>query len=420
MKPLDQLTLHPITEKIVDILCKKTQNANPMFFRVLISYHLSKMASMMRVKLATRDRGTIPINLYAINLAASGLGKNHSTNIIEEQITNQFNSAFFEATYPVICDENLAKLATKRAYIRNEDPDVVLPGVQAEFNLLGKFIPSFDSATTAAVKQMRHKLLMSDIGSMNFEMDEIGSNLLGNSDVLSSFLELFDVGQIKQKLVKNTKENTRNEEIDGKTPTNLLLFGTPSKLLDGGKTEEEFYSFLDTGYARRCFFGYTRFAHKNEDLTPEQIYDILTDNSISQFLKDTSTDFGNLANIINYNKTITVSKDVSLLIIEYRLLCEKLAFELPENEEIAKAELSHRYFKALKLAGTYAFVDGHASITEDNFYAAVCMTEKSGEALNQILKRERNYVKLARYISTVGHEVTHVDMTEDLPFFKGG
>ncbi len=74
MKDLDQLTFHPTSEKIVDILCKKTQNLNPLFFRMLVSYHITKVASMMRVSIATKDRGTIPINLYVINLGNSGLG----------------------------------------------------------------------------------------------------------------------------------------------------------------------------------------------------------------------------------------------------------------------------------------------------------------------------------------------------------
>ena len=79
---------------------------------------------------------------------------------------------------------------------------------------------------------------------MNSEIDEIGSNLLGSSDILNTFLELYDVGKIKQKLVKNTAESLRSEEIVGRTPCNLLMFGTPSKLLDGGKTEEDYFSFF--------------------------------------------------------------------------------------------------------------------------------------------------------------------------------
>jgi hypothetical protein len=419
MRDLSTLTKHPVAAKLVDILCKKTQNSNPMFFDILISYYLTKITAMMRVKIATQDRGDIPVNLYAINLAPSGQGKGHSTNIIEDHVINQFKTTFFNETYPLIVDQNLAALAAKRAYINGEDIDTVELAVKKEFSELGVLAFSFDSGTTAAVKQMRHKLLMADIGSMNLEIDEIGSNLLGNSDVLSTFLELFDVGKVKQKLTKNTKENTRNEEIEGKTPTNLLLFGTPSKLLNGSKTEDEFFSFLETGYARRCLFGYTKLTQKDTTLTAEQIYDSLTDKGIEQYLKDMSIRLGKLANILNYNKTITMSKDVSIEVIRYRLHCEIIAERLGDHEEVAKAEIAHRYFKALKLAGTYAFIDGHPHITEDNLYHAIYMAEKSGKAFQSILQRDKPYAKLAKYIVGVNHELTHVDLSENLPFYKG-
>jgi len=419
MRPLDQYTYHPIAEQIVDILCRKTQNTNPMFFRILINYYLAKITAMMRVSILTQDRGKIPVNLYAVNLASSGQGKGHSTNIIEDQIINNFRSVFFEETYPIVSERNLAQLASKRAAITGDDDDEVLTAVTKEFKELGVLAFSFDSGTTAAVKQMRHKLLMAGIGSMNLEIDEIGSNLLSNSDVLSTFLELFDVGKIKQKLTKNTKDNVRSEEIEGGTPTNLLLFGTPSKLLNGGKTEEEFYSFLETGYARRCLFGYTKISCKENNLTPIQVYNLLTDTAVDNYLADLSIKLGRLAHELNYNKIITVSKDVSLLLIEYKLSCDKLVALLGEHEEIRKAELAHRYFKALKIAGTYAFIDEHSEITEDNLYHAIKLVETSGEAFISILNRERNYVKLAKYIASINREVTHVDLTEDLPFYKG-
>ena len=66
---------------------------------------------------------------------------------------------------------------------------------------------------------------------------------------------MYDQGVVKQKLTKNTADNVRGEDYDGKTPTNMLLFGTPVKLLDGSITEDQFYSFLEIGYARRCIFG---------------------------------------------------------------------------------------------------------------------------------------------------------------------
>ena len=419
MRDLTTLTFHPTAEKIVDILCKKTQNNNPDFYRILLSYYLSKIAATMRVKIATRDRGEIPVNSYVIDLASSGHGKGHSTNIIEEQLIHKFRDTFFNVTYPVIAEASLADLALKRAMANNEDDAEVFEKIKKEFNEAGQLAFSFDSATPAAIKQLRYKLLMCNIGALNLEIDEIGSNLLGNGDALKTYLEMFDVGKIKQKLTKNTKENTRGEEIDGRTPANLLMFGTPSKLFDGSKIEEEFYSFLETGYARRCLFGYSKQVKKNKAMTAEEIYDVMTDNSINQYFQDMAITFEKLADAVNYNKIITLSKKVSILAIEYRMHCETLAEAMGEYREIAKAEMGHRYFKALKLAGAYAFIDGDVEITKENFYHAVCMVEESGRAFEQILTRDRPYVKLAKYLGAVDHEVTQVELGEDLLFFKG-
>ena len=154
-------------------------------------------------------------------------------------------------------------------------------------------------------------------------------------------------------------------------------------------------------------------------MSPQEIYDLLIDTSKNQYIKDISVYLGQLANPVNYNKILTVNKDVSLLLIEYKLHCERLSKELGEYQEVKRSELSHRYFKALKLAGTYAFIDGNDEITEDNLYSAIKLAEESGEAFTKLLNRDRNYVKLAKFIAQSPNEVTHVDLTEDLPFYKG-
>ncbi|MFP3617309.1 hypothetical protein SB778_45500, partial [Paraburkholderia sp. SIMBA_050] len=80
---------------------------------------------------------------------------------------------------------------------------------QGEFKRAGAFPFTFDSGTAPAVKQLRQKLLLADAGSINLQIDEIGSNLINNIEVLNLFLELYDQGIVKQKLTKNTAENTR-------------------------------------------------------------------------------------------------------------------------------------------------------------------------------------------------------------------
>lgn len=419
MKDLSTIKRHPLVESLVDVLKQKTQSNNDLFFRVLTIYFLGKLASMMRASIKTLDRGEIPINIYAINLAASGQGKGFSKNIIEEHVINGFQKRFVEETLPILAKDNLIKLAGERALKNDTDEESELVKITNEYERLGEFAFSFDSGTTAAVKQMRHRLLMANAGSVNMEIDEIGSNLLSNLDVLGAFLELYDVGKIKQKLTKNTNENVRSEEIDGRTPTNMLLFGTPAKLFNGGKTEEEFWSAQETGYGRRCIFGYGDTDDRDLDIDAEELFNRLTQGNSDAVLEKLNEQITNLADIINFDKNILVSKDVTLIYLEYKLECERQAKALPEHEQIRKAEISHRYFKALKIAGALAFVDDTHEITEEQMYAAILYTEESGAAFFKMSKRDKNYVKLAKYISSTDRSVTNVDLVEDLPFYKG-
>lgn len=418
MKSFDDMEFFPLQEELVSILIKKTQNNNPLFFRVLIAYHLSRVASMMRVDINTLDRGSIPVNTYAIALSPSGSAKGFSTNIIEEYVINQFKDIFTSSTFPIIALQNIDKLAIKRASatIPYEEQ---LEKLEKEFISLGPLVFSFDSGTSPAVKQMRHKLLMAGAGSINLEIDEIGSNLVSNTEVLNTFLELYDVGKVKQKLIKNTNDNKRTEEISGRTPTNMLLFGTPSKLLNGSNTETEFYSMLETGYARRCLFGYTKHVQKLSELTPEQVFDMLTDTKSDQVLLSISNKLANLADPINFGTKIQINKEMTLKLIEYRLMCEKRAEEYKDFEEIQKAEMSHRYYKALKLSGAYAFIDNSYDIKESHLEAAIKLVEESGDNFNQILSRPRIHERVAQYLASIKSEVTQVDIMEDLPFYRG-
>ena len=419
MKSFDEMLHHPLSEKLVTMLAERTGNSNPMFFRILVGYYFTVISSMMRASIHTPHMGEIPINMYAVNLATSGAGKGHSTNVMEERVIHLFRHRFQEETFELLAESNLPKIALRRANRKSVDPDEELVRVRKEFDQLGPLLFAFSEGTAPAVKQMRHKLLMAEAGSLNLQMDEVGSYLTNNAEMLVPFLELYDMGKTKPKLTKNTSDSQRGEDIDGKTPTNMLLFGTPSKLLDGGKVEQEFYSMLDTGYARRCFFGYAKLLAKEANRTAEQEFDKLTTNHSDQVCEEVANQLEALADIINVRKKLILTKEVSLELINYKLMCERYSDALPEHEEVRKAEVSHRYFKALKLAGAYAFVDDSTEVTIEHLHAAIKMAEESGDAFTRVLTREKPYVKLAKYISAVGRDVTQADLVEDLPFYRG-
>lgn len=405
-------------EEMVDVLTNKTQNMDRGFFRAEVAYFLGKMASSMRAVVVTKDRGEIPVNIYALALATSGYGKGHSVNIVENEFLRGFKSRFMEDAFPVIAEQNLWVVANGRAARNGTDQQEEFEKAQKEFRQAGAFPFTFDSGTPPAVKQLRQKLLLATAGSINLQIDEIGSNLLGVTDVLTLFLELYDQGMVKQKLTKNTAENQRGEELDGKTPTNMLLFGTPSKLLDGGQTEDQFYSFLDTGYARRCIFGWGQHHRASKSLTPEEVYAQLTQPTNDAIVTKWARHFYTLADPAMFGWKMDVNDDVSIALLAYRIECEKLSENMSDHEEIKKSELSHRYFKALKLAGAYAFIDGSTEVEMAHLMSAIKLVEESGMAFQTILSREKTYVKLAKYIAGTNAEVTHADLHEALPFYK--
>ena len=417
---LENIPHHPAIDDIVDVLCNKTSNVDKGFFRAEAAFFLAKIASCMRATIVTKDRGEIPVNLYVLALATSGFGKGHSVNIVESQFLSGFKTRFMEDTFPVISEQNLWSIANTRAARNGTDQNEEYEKAERAFKHAGAFPFTFDSGTPPAVKQLRHKLLMANAGSINLQIDEIGSNLLGVTDVLTLFLELYDQGIVKQKLTKNTAENQREEELDGKTPTNMLLFGTPSKLLDGGQTEDQFYSFLETGYARRCIFGYGQHRRALDVLTPEDVFNRLVQPSNSNIIDKWATKFEQLADPAIFGWKMQVEDPVAIQLLAYKMHCENIAEAMPEHEDIKKAELSHRYFKALKLAGAYAFIDGSLKIDMSHLMSAIKLVEESGDAFQTILNREKTYVKLAKYIASVDTEVTHADLVEALPFYKSG
>ena len=421
MIDLTGIAHHPAIDDLVEVLCNKTQNTDKGFFRVEVAYFLGKMASNMRAVISTKDRGDIPVNIYALALATSGYGKGHSVNIVENEFMRGFKKRFMEETLPIIAEKNLWEIANDRAARKNGDPQTEFDQAEREFKSAGAFPFTFDSGTPPAVKQLRHKLLMANCGSINLQIDEIGSNLIGASDILTLFLELYDQGLVKQKLTKNTAENQRSEEVDGKTPTNMLLFGTPAKLFDGAQTEDQFYSFLETGYARRCHFGVgSQELKAHNTQTAAEIYAKLIAPDNHATLNKWVAQFHKLADPAMYGWTMSVEDDVAIQLLTYKIECEKQAEQLAEHEEVRKAELSHRYFKALKLAGAYAFVDESSELEMEHLMQAILLTEESGNAFQSILTREKTYVKLAKYIAAEGNELTHADLMEALPYYKSG
>ena len=419
LKPFDQMAYDPVTEMLTDIMCAKTQNSERMFFRIANSYYWGLLASQMHATIQGWGGSNLPINIYAMNLSPSGTGKGYSTGLIENSVINRFREAFMENTYPLAAEQNMKAIAAKRAVRKGTDPVDEFEGLQKEFNSIGSLLFSFDSATVPAVKQLRHKLNLARAGGVNLQIDEIGANLVGQTEVTNAFLELYDTGMIKDKLVKSSVENTRFERIEGSTPTNMLLFGTPTKLLDSGLTQKHLVEMLEMGYARRCFFGYIPKVKKNVTADATTLINQMFNSNSDAALDQLSCDLEQLADISNMNKIVRIEQAEAIYLMEYKIHCDRRADALKDHETILRSELENRFFKVLKLAGAYAFRDYSPNITIQHLEAAMLLAEDSGEHFSRLMTPEYDYEKVAKYLADNNTGVTLPDLEQALPCFRG-
>jgi len=417
LKDLATIAHHPISEKVVDVLRQRTQNTeSDSYFRTVTSFYFALMAASMRTNVLTHDRGVLPVNLYALCTGESGLGKGFSMNIIENTLLKGFRDKFTEDTFSTISELAIEKEAMRLAQRHGSEFEEELDKLKVEAASYGDIPFSFAEGSAPAYKQIRSACQLSTIGATNYIVDEVGSNLGNAQELWNTLLECFDGGLVKDKITKNSSDNKRYKQRHTPVPSNMLAFGTPSKLLDGGKTEADFMSLLETGYGRRFMYGVGNVG-KAEHVSAEDLYDKLVKSISSTDVSYLVNLFTNLADPVNFDRMVEVQRNEGIILLQYKLNCEALAMQFGDHEAIPRAQLEHRYFNALKLAATYAFIDSTPNITEAQLYSAIKVVEESGEAFKDIYHRPKNYVRLAKYISSVDEEVTHADIVVALPFY---
>ena len=406
---------HPRQEELVDAMCAKTGSDDRSFFRVMVAYKFAELSTNMRATVSFAGTTGIPTNMYALDLAPSGYSKNASMNLLEKDVFKGFKDEFITKTMNSITEHSLITIAAEMELLLGIDAGDSLRKIQKEYVGLPKYLYSFGSSTPEGFKAMRAKLSMAGIGATSNVIDEIGSNLTNNQETMTVQLEAFDMGQSKQKLIKVDS----NSDMRGGVPSNLFAFGTQSKLLDSSTIEKQFFDMMETGYARRFVVGFVENSARDHELTADEMYDLVMNPMIDTKLISSNAYYKSLADVAYYGIDLTMSKDVTKQLMTYRISCDKLASELKEHEEILQAVIKHSYWRALKIAGAYAFVDKLAEITPDILENAIALSEDGIRAFRLMLKREKPYEKLAKYISDVGKKITQVDLVEDLVFYRG-
>ena len=403
---------------MVSQLSSKIEKDNLAFFRLFTAFAFSSVASSMRVTFSTIGREPMPVNVYCLNLARSGEGKGFAKSLLFNVYLKGFRKAYMDKIAPAIAENHMVKAASNRSAYSGLPEKEEFITLESEYKACGESVFVFSDTTEAAIKQYRTKLVIGNTGAINYVVDEIGSSLSQHMDIMKVFLELYDKGEIEDKLLKNTDKQVRAKQVFGMVPTNLMLFGTPSKLFDGGKNEDLLYSFINTGLARRAFYNVSNKNSTYKEVDAEVIYKRRKNVSEDISTKKIKRHFTMLAKKRKHGTHYNITKKPTLLLIKYSEYCKKIASTLPNHKEDEKACLNHAENRVAKLASIYAFIDNSRTVKTIHIKNAIKMDYDSTQVfINNIMKRDKPYIRLAKYLAHIDKAVTVTDLDKELPYF---
>lgn len=399
-----------IIKKIYKVVEAKMGPTDEHFMNMMIFNKLSQMSSHMHIDIEYYDGTLVPCNFYGMSLAPSGYNKGRLNTILETNVFKQFKNTYQELAN-TIAGDNVNMLAERQAAREGIDFEEALDLLQKRWARLPDKLYDFSDATDPGLKGAREKYTMASIGATCMEIDEIAYNMDKFAEVLSTFLEIFDLGASKDKLIKVDSNSSA-----GNIPATLFMFGSPNSLLNGSKEEETLIQMLRQGYARRMFFSYIRdYSHK----APESPEDILNRaGKAKEGESELLPYFESMATREYHNKVITADKAFYTEILKYKQECEEIAVKFKDHQDIEKFELSHRYWKVLKLSGLLAVARKSNSVTLEDFEDAKSFAETSGLHFEEIMNRDPNYVRLFNFMVDMGRKLTEADLYEHLHFYS--
>lgn len=416
--PLVDLPTKVYNKHVTDItkyITTFTGSTNESFTKVCVIYYLGLMAASMRAQLVTKDQGNLDINVYAMNFGDSGIGKGYAVTLMKRLMKGFF--AGLKQQMATRSAANIESLALEISVLKGTEPDVESEQLRKQYEDAGEFLNEFDSGTTAGMRQLKTMLTIAGVGSLNLVTDEIGDTLGDLTELMPAFLIGYDsAGGASKKLILNTKDRPRGSTAESDVVSTMMLFGTPQTVFDGGVTENNLISLLQTGYARRSFIGYSESGEVVVEASKD-VYDKRVSTEVLEFVSKTSKQFTDLADAANMK--IAVPKEISLMCIDYQTLNKVRTSKLPMHSTLQRTELQHRHYKMLKLAGVFAFIDGRSELSIRDVKESITYTEEFGETfVEKIVNRQRDYERLAHYLADTPFPVNQADMIQQLPYYS--
>ena len=329
--------------------------------------------SQFRKNIKHWNGSIIPINSLMFCVAKSGASKDSSVKAARK---------CFEGGYELINqkrkDDAVVK-AIKKA-LDDDRSDAESFAVYKDY-----FVPPnplfVAISTTEGFVQHLNDISEDTLGAGFIYSGEVGAELATNTNLVENIkilAELYDEGSKEVKILKS-REN-QSKEVKN-LPVSALFMGSQDNLLYDDAIKRKFKTEFNSKLARRSFFIFV-----NEDCTPtnhNSISDLILeerkveDNAI-EAREEVSAYITDLATYIIREDEYTyikISEKARDLFSLYKRYNEEVASTIDSQYSMAKLTRNHLQWKALKLAGAFAIIEGEEEITEEHYKGAMQFLE---------------------------------------------
>ena len=409
---IDYSRLNPRVAEMVRAVSayqRKTPTPNIV---IATCYKMAQVASNLRATIDNGEEKNVILNFYGFSIMDSGKGKNRTLATLDSYVFGGFFEAFHEAYL-------MRKNRIKREYIQElenkgyEKADAI-ELAEEEFASVVDWVSDMEESTPEGLRTMRESMHLVGLGASSLDIDEIANNIGKNSDVLVALLGIYDSGNSKSKVIKSQK---KYENVFG-VPANLIGYGSPDRLFDGGKVEDDFILRMSEGLARRSFFAYPK-AYPVDTKDPREAV-ALDREAIAGLFKLKEKYYDQLAALCtpkNAEKQIKMSDEASIELMIYNKMNEEKAETDSTLEHAERLEVENRGWKVLKLAGVFAFIEGADEVLKEHIDQAAYVAEMSGEAFSRMVNQPPYYQRMFEFIRD-NKDCTVVDIAEN-KWWKG-
>ena len=382
-----------IIDDMVKVLAGDEAPEDIKHYMTLLSlFGLSTVTNNARVSIEVpTDKAVISANIYNLCVASSGTGKSRSLSYLEDLMLKE-------------ADDYL-KVKGKE-YLDKADP-FDMESVNKLVSEGVRVAPMFKSATDAGIGALRSIMDVVGIYGVNIAIDEIGSVLTKEYDMLSdTLLNVFDKGNSKPNLRRSTGVKATVNPI----PHSLMMFGSATMLFNcKPEVESSLFSLLEAGMCRRCCFAVVE--TKTNKYTLDYSGETKTKiDYISNRIKNIAVDLE--------QKVLVPSEECAKFYSNYEMECRDASTFISEFNTLNIIYVQNKHWLALKLSGIIAASEMSEIIELEHFMKAVEIVDESYNHLNSIVNRKEKYEVLVDYLLDKGTTESEYTLTKELPFYK--